>query len=212
MATEDKAKSNDEQRLFTKITVKQTSEGSQACREVSRFSLVLEASLQHQATVCLLPWTMVVGILFATTFDTVAYYICTCWYLSTLIFESVFLLIYTENFSSKYSIEIQSVHFGSSHQHATLHTGVIYVGETQEPTCFTSISPPKHKSPAPIWEHLYVPSSVHPVSLFLQMVPRLNKPTESLRCTMRGREVTKLDNTRIQTHGFNSIKEKHLCS
>ncbi|KAI9520746.1 hypothetical protein NQZ68_013151 [Dissostichus eleginoides] len=61
-------------------------------------------------------------------------------------------LIHVENFSCKYSSEIQAVHFGSSHQQATLHTGVHYVGGIQEPTCYTTISPSKHKSPAAITE------------------------------------------------------------
>ncbi|CAL8255280.1 unnamed protein product [Arctogadus glacialis] len=68
--------------------------------------------------------------------------------------ECLIHIDFSENLSCNYSNDIQSVHFGSSHQQAKLHTGVIHVGGTQEPTCFTSISPSKHKSPAAIWEHL----------------------------------------------------------
>ncbi|GAA6067166.1 NACHT, LRR and PYD domains-containing protein 14-like [Tachysurus ichikawai] len=57
-------------------------------------------------------------------------------------------------FICKYSSEIQAVHFGSSHQQATLHTGILCVGGSKESTCFSTISPSKHKSPAAIWEHL----------------------------------------------------------
>ncbi|KAL7381234.1 hypothetical protein ABVT39_002539 [Epinephelus coioides] len=68
--------------------------------------------------------------------------------------ECLIHIDFSENFTCKYSSEIQSVHFGSSHQQVTLHTGVFYVGGSQEPTCFSTISPSKHKSPAAIWEHL----------------------------------------------------------
>jgi hypothetical protein len=63
--------------------------------------------------------------------------------------ECLIQIDFSENCSCKYSNEIQSVHFGSSHQQATLHTGVIYVDGTQEPTCFTSISPYKHQTTHP---------------------------------------------------------------
>ncbi|KAI4812032.1 hypothetical protein KUCAC02_014888 [Chaenocephalus aceratus] len=35
---------------------------------------------------------------------------------------------FSENYGCKYSSEVQAVHFGASHQQATLHTGVYYVG------------------------------------------------------------------------------------
>ncbi|KAK2840949.1 hypothetical protein Q7C36_012528 [Tachysurus vachellii] len=68
--------------------------------------------------------------------------------------ECLIHLDFSENFTCKYSSEIQAVHFGSSHQQATLHTGILCVGGSKESTCFSTISPSKHKSPAAIWEHL----------------------------------------------------------
>lgn len=35
---------------------------------------------------------------------------------------------FSENYSCKYSAEVQALHFGASHQQATLHTGVYYLG------------------------------------------------------------------------------------
>ncbi|XP_058888822.1 uncharacterized protein LOC117972307 [Acipenser ruthenus] len=61
---------------------------------------------------------------------------------------------FSENYSCKYSSEIQAVHFASSHQQATLHTGVLYLGAKADPVCFSSISPSKQKAPPAIWEHL----------------------------------------------------------
>lgn len=46
---------------------------------------------------------------------------------------------FTENYACKYSAEVQSVHFGASHQQATLHTGVYHVGGEPAPTSCTSI-------------------------------------------------------------------------
>lgn len=48
---------------------------------------------------------------------------------------------FSENYSCKYAQEIQSVHFGGSHQQATLHTGVLYTAAEPSPVTFCSISP-----------------------------------------------------------------------
>ena len=69
---------------------------------------------------------------------------------------------FSENYSCKYSSQVQAVHFGASHQQATLHTGVLYVGRHPEPVCFNTISPSRHKGPPAIWQHL------HPVLDYLQ--------------------------------------------
>jgi len=68
--------------------------------------------------------------------------------------EAVIHIDFSENYTCKYSSEIQAVHFGSSHQQATLHTGVLYIGGEKEPICFSTLSPSKHKSPPAIWEHM----------------------------------------------------------
>lgn len=60
---------------------------------------------------------------------------------------------FSENYSCKYYNEIQSVHFGSSHQQATLHTGVLYISE-ELPIPFCSISPSRRHDPPAIWAHL----------------------------------------------------------
>lgn len=59
---------------------------------------------------------------------------------------------FSENYSCKYNSEIQSVHFGGSHQQATLHTGVLYVESATMPFC--SISPSRQHDPTAIWAHL----------------------------------------------------------
>lgn len=61
---------------------------------------------------------------------------------------------FSENYGCKYSTEIQSVHFGASHQQATLHTGVYYVGGESAPTSFCTISASRLKGPPAIWQHL----------------------------------------------------------
>ncbi|KAL7861848.1 hypothetical protein SRHO_G00132890 [Serrasalmus rhombeus] len=52
------------------------------------------------------------------------------------------------------SAEIQSVHFGGSHQQATLHTGVLYIKAEQPIIPFCSISPSRQHDPPAIWAHL----------------------------------------------------------
>lgn len=54
----------------------------------------------------------------------------------------------------KYSAEIQAVHFGASHQQATLHTGVLYVHSNSSPVSFCSVSASRLKGPPAIWQHL----------------------------------------------------------
>ncbi|XP_061598342.1 uncharacterized protein LOC133461445 [Cololabis saira] len=61
---------------------------------------------------------------------------------------------FSENYSCKYSQEIQSVHFGGSHQQASLHTGVLYTAGEQAPHTFCSISPSRRHDPVAIWAHL----------------------------------------------------------
>ncbi len=134
-ATEDKAKTNDEEEPTAKITVKQKVETTQE-ELAEMFHTLLIKYKRHVFYI----WQQY------------AYYRGLCNSMAND--ECLIHADYSENFSCKYSTEIQSVHFRSSHQQATLHTGVAYVGGNQEPTCFTMISPLKHKSPAAIWEHL----------------------------------------------------------
>lgn len=61
---------------------------------------------------------------------------------------------FSENYSCKYSQEVQAVHFGGSHQQATLHTGVLYTAAEQSPVTFCSISPSRRHDPPAIWAHL----------------------------------------------------------
>nr|XP_046230013.1 uncharacterized protein LOC124051031 [Scatophagus argus] len=68
--------------------------------------------------------------------------------------EAVIHIDFSENYTCKYSSEIQAVHFGSSHQQANLHTGVLYIGGEKEPICFCTVSSSKHKSPPAIWDHM----------------------------------------------------------
>ncbi|XP_037836219.1 uncharacterized protein LOC119617787 [Kryptolebias marmoratus] len=61
---------------------------------------------------------------------------------------------FSENYLCKYANEIQSVHFGGSHQQATLHTGVLYTATQRSPIPFCSISPSRRHDPTAIWAHL----------------------------------------------------------
>lgn len=68
--------------------------------------------------------------------------------------KAVIHIDFSENYTCKYSSEIQAVHFGSSHQQAMLHTGVLHIGGEKEPIYLSTVSPSKHKSPPAIWEHM----------------------------------------------------------
>lgn len=68
--------------------------------------------------------------------------------------ECIIHIDFSENFACKYASEIQTVHFASNQQQATLHTGVLYVGGVKDPVCFSTVSPSKEKCPAAIWAHL----------------------------------------------------------
>lgn len=61
---------------------------------------------------------------------------------------------FSENYGCKYSAEVQSVHFGASHQQATLHTGVYHVGGELAPTSLCTISASRLKGPPAIWKHM----------------------------------------------------------
>ena len=54
--------------------------------------------------------------------------------------EHVIHIDFSENYTGKHSSEIQSVHFGESHQQVKLHTGVLCVGELDEPITFCTFS------------------------------------------------------------------------
>ena len=59
---------------------------------------------------------------------------------------------FAENCVCRYAAEIQIVHFGGSHDQATLHTGVAYVNKHVAPFC--TISDSKVHSPEAIWTYL----------------------------------------------------------
>lgn len=46
------------------------------------------------------------------------------------------------------------MHFGSSKNQITLHTGVFYLKDTDKPVSFCSISPNNSHNPQAIWAHL----------------------------------------------------------
>jgi len=70
--------------------------------------------------------------------------------------ECMIHIDFSENYSCKYFTEIQSVHFGSSHSQATLHTGVYYTktGSDVKPTSFCTISDSRQHDPCGIWAYL----------------------------------------------------------
>lgn len=59
---------------------------------------------------------------------------------------------FSENYNCKYADEIQAMHFGASHQQASLHTGVIYTATGHQSFC--TISPSRQHGPSAIWAHL----------------------------------------------------------
>ncbi len=59
---------------------------------------------------------------------------------------------FSENYNCGFGSEVMAVHFGASHQQATLHTGILYVGEEAIP--FTSVSDCRRHDPAAIWSYL----------------------------------------------------------
>ncbi|XP_062319382.1 uncharacterized protein LOC134022109 [Osmerus eperlanus] len=59
-----------------------------------------------------------------------------------------------QKITSASTTQIQAVHFGASHQQATLHTGVLYVHATPHPMSFCTVSPSRIKGPPAIWQHL----------------------------------------------------------
>ena len=63
-----------------------------------------------------------------------------------------YTLTFPKNYCCGYSSEIQSVHFGASHNQATLHTGIMYVD--QDTVSFYTISDSRRHDPAAIWSYL----------------------------------------------------------
>jgi len=59
---------------------------------------------------------------------------------------------FSENYSCKYSEEIQSMHFGASQRQVSLHTGVLYTKDNTDSFC--SLSDNLKHGPAGIWAHL----------------------------------------------------------
>lgn len=76
--------------------------------------------------------------------------------------EAVIHIDFSENYACKLAEEIQSFHFGSSRNQATLHTGVVYLQNRPNPICFASVSSSRSHEPPAIWAHL------KPVLSFLQ--------------------------------------------
>ena len=68
--------------------------------------------------------------------------------------ECIIHIDFSENFSGKYSREIQSVHFGGSHKQVTLHTGMLYVSGVDEGIAFCTVSPSRRHDPIAIWAYL----------------------------------------------------------
>lgn len=67
--------------------------------------------------------------------------------------DSILLHIdFAENYSCKYSTEVQSIHFGGNRNQVSLHTGVRYWGEKVQSFC--TVSPDLNHSPIAILIHL----------------------------------------------------------
>ena len=66
--------------------------------------------------------------------------------------EAAVHIDFSENYVCKLHAEIQAMHFGSSHNQATLHTVVVYTEDGTNTMC--SISQSKRHDPSAIWAHL----------------------------------------------------------
>ena len=66
--------------------------------------------------------------------------------------EALVICDFSENYETKMSEEIQSMHFGASKSQVTLHTGMIYW--TNKSQSFCTISPNQAHQPSAIWAHL----------------------------------------------------------
>ena len=67
--------------------------------------------------------------------------------------DDIFLHVdFSENYVCKYGKEIQSVHFGASHNQVTLHTGIAYTDDAVKPFC--SISKSTRHDERAVWAHL----------------------------------------------------------
>jgi hypothetical protein len=100
--------------------------------------------------------------------------------------ECIMHIDFSENYAGQFSSEIQSVHFGGSHQPISLHTGVIYHCDVDEPLPFCSVSACTRHDPGAIWIHLepvfgYVHDILPDVEIihFLVMVRPLSTETNS---------------------------------
>lgn len=71
--------------------------------------------------------------------------------------EALFHVDFSENFSAKYSEEVQAIHFGASRRQFTLHTGVAYYKAEdmgKQFFSFCTLSDSLRHDPAAIWAHL----------------------------------------------------------
>lgn len=68
--------------------------------------------------------------------------------------ESIVHVDFSENYTCKYSSNIQSAYYGASNEQAILHTGILYAGPNVHPLGFSTITSSRMKGPPAIWEHL----------------------------------------------------------
>lgn len=61
---------------------------------------------------------------------------------------------FSENYTCKLATEVQAMHFGASKVQFTLHTGMLYTKEDEDPLSFATISPNNYHGPEAVWAHL----------------------------------------------------------
>ncbi|CAH0547283.1 unnamed protein product [Brassicogethes aeneus] len=66
--------------------------------------------------------------------------------------ELIFHIDFAENYVAKYSMEIQSMHFGASKKQISLHTGVLYTNNSKQTFC--SVSDNLDHQAHAVWAHL----------------------------------------------------------
>lgn len=68
--------------------------------------------------------------------------------------EIIIQIDFSENYVTKYSTEIQSMHFGASKKQLSLHTGLFYTSDKSKGICFCSVSENLDHQSHAIWAHM----------------------------------------------------------
>ncbi|XP_064601012.1 uncharacterized protein LOC135467176 [Liolophura sinensis] len=116
--------------------------------------------------------------------------------------ECIIQLDFAENYLCQYATEIQSAHFGASHQQVTLHDVVLQVGNIPEAIAMCTMSPSLQHDPPAIWTYL------EPVFQYIKTkfpkVDTLHFYSDGPSTQYRQKKNFFLFCTKIYQHGFSS--------